>query len=345
MKTTHLRWAAAAATIALVTAGCGGGDSEPSTAVEGDWDAVVEAANEEGSVLLYSSQNPVNLDALKKAFEDEYPDITMEYVRGTDAELNPKVEVENQTGNGAADVHMLTDAAWIENAAESGTYSADLRGPDLEADDYDPAASIIDDKFFLTSAAVFSMGWNTDELPDGLSDPRDLLTPELKGKIGITNPAGIAAYVDFYHFMETNFGPEYLEELAALEPRIYPSALGIAQALTSGEIAATPGVQPLVPEVDSGAPVGWALPDPPWGAPWYSHVLSSAPHPNAAQVLADFMVTQEGQAALSVGYASVLPDVEGAVARAQDIPLPDAAELTPEKNAEYQTEWEAMFLG
>lgn len=345
MKTTprSLRAAAVSAVLALALAACGGGDTAKPAAAEGNWDAVVTAAKAEGSVLLYSSQNPKRLDALKAAFTKAYPEIKMEYVRGTDAELNPKVEVEKQTGKGAADVHMVTDASWITSAEESGTYSTDLRGPDFDAAAYDRQKNVLGGKFFLTSAAVFAMGWNTGAVPAGFSKPQDMLDPKYTGKIGITNPQGIAAYVDFYGFYEKNFGPDFLEKLAKLKPRIYPSALGIAQALTSGEIVAAPGVQPLVAEEAAGAPVKWALPDPAWGTPWYSHVLSAAPHPNAGQVLADFMVTTEGQAALNTGYASVLGGA-GSVADAGDITLPDPTQLTPEKIEAYQQKWEALFL-
>lgn len=331
--------------VALVLAGCGGGGGGRSAPVEGDWDAVVQAANEEGSVLLYSSQNPTRLDALKAAFEKAYPDIDMEYVRGTDAEMDPKVEIENQTGNGAADVHMVTDASWITSAAESGQYSTAPVGPAFDDEAFNRDKNLLDGTFFLTSAAVFAMGWNTDAVPGGFSSPQDMLDDKYAGKIGIVNPQGIAAYVDFYKFYEDHFGPDFLEKLAQLKPRIYPSALGIAQALTSGEIVAAPGVQPLVSEVASGAPVDWKLPDPAWGTPWYTHVLSSAPHPNAAQVLANFMITPDGQAALNAGYASVFGTGDGAVADASNIPLPDPSELTPDKVSAYQQEWERLFLG
>jgi iron(III) transport system substrate-binding protein len=344
VNTKTLRATVVAASLAAVLAGCGSDSNTGNEAVTGDWDAVVAAADDEGSVLLYSSQNPIRLDALEAAFEKAYPNIDMEYVRGTDAEMNPKVEVENQTGKGSADVHMVTDAAWIETASESGQYSSELRGPDFDAEAYNREENVINDSFFLTSAAVFAMGWNTDAVPDGFDSPQDMLTDEYAGKIGVVNPQGIAAYVNFYQFYEDNFGPDFLEQLAELEPRIYPSALGIAQALTSGEIVAAPGVQPLVAEKDSGAPVDWKLPDPAWGTPWYSHVLSAAPHPNAAQVLADFMVTPEGQTALNTGYASVLGEGDGAVADASEVELPDSAELTPEKVSAYQQEWESLFL-
>ncbi|BAH53106.1 ABC transporter substrate-binding protein [Rhodococcus opacus] len=344
MRRVPIKLMSVAVVAAFASAACGSGGSGVNQPVSGTWDDVVAAAKGEGSVLLYSSQNPANLEALKVAFQQEYPEISLEYVRGTDADINPKVEVENQTKRGTADVHMLTDAAWIETAAESGTYSTNLLGPAFDAPEYEPQKSIVSDKFFLTSAAVFSLGWNTTALPGGLQKPADLLDPALKGKIGIVNPSGIASYVDFYRFFEKNFGADYLQKLADLEPRIYPSALGVAQALTSGEIVATPVVQPLVREKESGAPVDWALPSPPWGTPWFTHALSAAPHPNAAQVLANFMVTPAGQKALSLGYASALPGIEGAVARAQDITLPNPSDLTPESLTEYQSDWEKRFI-
>ena len=335
--------AAVAAVLALTTAACG---SSPTASgpVDGAWSDVVAAAQEEGSVFLYSTQPPDNLARLKTAFEDEYPGITLDFVRGTDVEINPRVETENRTGKGTADVHMTSDPAWITTAAESGTYSTPIVGPAFDAPAYERGRSVLDDRFFLVSAAVFALGWNTVALPGGLQTPDDLLTESLRGKIGVVNPAGFAAVVDEYRFFDENWAPDFNRRLAALQPRVYPSALGVAQALNSGEIAATPMVQPLVREQAAGAPVGWVLPQPAWGTPWYSHVLTSAPHPNAAQVLADFLVTEKGQTALSTGYGSALPDIPGAVARAQDIPLPDTSTLTADSVARFQQEWREQFM-
>lgn len=335
--------AAATAFALLGTVACGGSSGSSNQAVDGSWDDVVAAANDEGSVMLYSSQKPANLEALKAAFEAKYPEITMEFVRGTDPEINPRVETESKTGNGTADVHMLTDASWINTAAESGAYSAELLGPALRAPALEPERSVLNNRFFLTSAAVFSMGWNTTAVPNGLSTPDDIIDPAYKGKIGIVNPTGIASYVDMYRFYATNYGEDYWKQIAALNPRVYPSALGVAQALTSGEVVVSPSVQPLVTEVKAGAPVDWALPAKPWGTPWYTQVLKGAPHPNAAQVLADFMVTVEGQTALNDGYAAVLPNIPGAVARAQDIASPETDDLTPEKVDQYSQEWSKLF--
>ena len=145
---------------------------------------------------------------MKAAFNKAYPKISMQFVRGTDGDLNPKIEVEKRTGKGTADVHMVTDAAYIQNAAKSGQYSVDVRGPAFDAAAYDRAKNVINNKFFRTSAAVFAMGWNTKAVPEGFKDPKEMLNEKYAGKIGIVNPQGIASYVDFYRFYEKNFGPD-----------------------------------------------------------------------------------------------------------------------------------------
>ncbi|MCF8571908.1 substrate-binding domain-containing protein [Gordonia sp. HY002] len=336
--------AVVAGAFAILTASaCGSSDDSSSGPVDGSWEDVIAGAESEGSVMLYSSQKPANLEALEAAFEAKYPKIDMEFVRGTDPDINPKVETENKTGKGIADVHMQTDTAWMNAAAESGTYSTDLVGPSFRAADFAPDKSLINDRFAITSAAVFALGWNTNAVPEGLATATDVINPAHKGKIGIMNPTGIASYVDMYRYFAETYGEDYWNKIAALQPRVYPSALGVAQALTSGEIVAAPSVQPLVTEMDSGAPVDWKLAEKPWGTPWYTHALSVAPHPNAAQLLADFMVTREGQTALNSGYAAVLPDIPGAVARTQSITMPATDNLTPEDIQKYSQQWSELF--
>ena len=120
------------------------------------------------------------------------------------------------------------------------------------------------------------------------------------GRIAVIDPAIGPAVVDFYLWMEENSGEDYIEALAAQEPRIYPSALPIGEALTSGEVSAAAYAAPvqLVPAAESGAPVDFGHFR---GRPMRCPVLRSDPEasdsPNAAALLADFMVTAQGQGA------------------------------------------------
>lgn len=334
---------------ALVLTGCGSAGGEQSQ-LAGSWDEIVAAASEEGSVTIYSNHAPANLEALKAAFESEYPGITLTYVRGTDSDLIPKVEVENRTGNAVADLHMTTDAGWIHRSLDSGEYSVEVVAPALEDPDYRAEDGVLDNTFFVSSATSIGLAWNTRNVPEGLSSPEDLLDPRFDGKVGVVSPAGYPAVVHIYRRMDVDYGAGFVDRLAAPGPRIYTSGPGVTQALASGEIWAAPGASmDVLVERDKGAPVDFALPENPIGIPFYSHVLSAAPSPNAAQLLADFMITPAGQEALSKNYIAVLPGipgtgVPGSDVVAQDIELADPETLEADAVEEYVAGWEQKFL-
>lgn len=351
MKSVRVRAALAGTGAALLVMSACSSSQGSDAELAGSWDEIVSAASEEGTVTLYSSHAPANLEALKLAFEEEFPGISVTYVRGTDADLIPKVEVENQTGNAVADVHMTTDAGWVARSVESGQYSVPVVAPGVEAAAYRAEDAMLGDTFFMTSATSIGLAWNTDNVPEGLETPQDLLEPRFDGRVGVVSPAGFPAVVHIYKRMDIDYGQDYVEDLAQLNPQIYTSGPGVTQALASGEVWVAPGASmDVLVERDKGAPVDFALPPDPIGVPFYSHVLSAAPSPNAAQLLAEFMLTEKGQAALSKNYISVLPGVpgtgvEGSDVVAQDLEVADPASIEPDAVTEYVGWWEGLFLG
>ena len=323
--------------LALLVGACGGSDSE-STVASGSWNDVVAAAEKEGNVTIYSGQGTDQLEDLAAKFEQKYPKIKVEVVRGVETDFMPKVEAEARTGKGIADIFVLTDRSWL--TANKDNFHAP-RGPAFDDPAYDRAENVLEDSYFVTNAAVLTFAWNSKRFAGEVQDYSDLIDPALAdGKIGIP-PADGASFVDFYKYLEENYGADFVEKLAAQRPRVYPSALPMAQALGSGEISAATFVQPQVDEQKAGAPVEWGLAKPSWGARFHGALLKSAPHPNAAQVLADFMITSEGQRAIARKNASVLPDIPGAVDITENVRKP--ANLTPEQIREYEEKWNEMF--
>ena len=102
-----------------------------------EWDAIVAAANEEGTVTLYTAQGLDQANQLKAAFEAEYPDITVEVVRDISSNLIPKIEAERQTGSGIADVYVSADTAWWQTNAADG-HIIPMTGPTFDDPEYDP---------------------------------------------------------------------------------------------------------------------------------------------------------------------------------------------------------------
>ena len=340
-----------AMTLALGAAGCGGGSDAADTGPkntdagpQGDsaWDTVIADAKKEGSVTIYSSQGLDQLEDLGKRFEDEYG-IEVTVVRDIDVTLQTTIDAEAKTGKAVADVIAQADPNWASDQADAGAFTPPT-GPAFDVAEYDRDANLTEGGDFISSAAVLTFGWNTSLYPDGLEDYDDLLDPALGGgKIGVMAP-GSAAVVDFYdNYLTDKFGAEFVDQLAAQEPRIYESSLPMAQALASGEIAVGSFVQVMDDEKAAGAPVESGLSDTVWGAQFHTGVLATAPHPNAAQLLANYMITPSGQEAIARKAASVLPDVKGTVTTLDKVAPQDLAAITPDLVAAFQTRFTDLF--
>ena len=225
--------AATDTTAASGTEGEAGGDADAAL------EELVAAAQEEGSVTVYSSQGLDQLNALGAAFEEEYG-VDVEVVRATDADIIPRVETELQTGTSGGDLVVTAAQAFMETHAAAGDFVDPTASPQLAGlGDYDADQYMHDGNIFEVGAAILTFGWNTDLVPDGLTDYPDLLDPSLAGgKVGVPDPAIGPALVDFYLWLEEEFGEQFVADLAAQEPRIYPSSLPMGEALQSGEIFA-----------------------------------------------------------------------------------------------------------
>lgn len=306
-----------------------------------EWAKVIEAAKKEGSATIYSAQGLVLLNELADRFKKEYG-IPVQVVRAGDFESWPKVDAEFSTGRGIADIFIAADEGVVRDRHSKG-YSVPPKGPAFDNPVYDRATRIPQGTYFESNAFVSAYAWNKELFPSGLKDYPDMLRPDLAGKIGVPN-ATTPTFVDFYMYLEANYGADFLPRLAALRPRLYPGALPIGQAVASGEISVAAYGQPLVDEQKKGAPVEWALPKKVWGARFWGQILKTAPHPNAAQVLANFIVTPTGQEALARLTASVLPNIPGTLTTTGNVHRQDLTKLTPEAVKAYQEKWRAMFV-
>ena len=305
------------------------------------WNKIVDAAKKEGAVTIYSSQGLVLLNDLADKFKKEYG-ISVTVVRGVDSELWPKVDAELSTGRGIADIAVLTDVLAMTDRSAKGMYIAPV-GPAFDNPAYERKSKMPTGNFFETNAFVVAFGWNKDLFPAGIRDYPDMLNPALSGKIGVPNPS-VPALVDFYLFLEQNFGADFVVKLGALKPRIYPGALPLGQAVVSGEIAVAAYAQPLIDEQKKGAPVDWKVATKAWGARFYGQIPKTAPHPNAAQVLSNYIITPAGQEAVARLTASTLPNIPGTLTTTANVHRADMAKLTPDNVKAYQEKWRKLFI-
>jgi len=310
-------------------------------ATKAQWQKIIAKAKAEGSVTLYTSHNPTNLADVAAKFKDKYG-ITVQVNRQIDSVLATQVTAEEGGAKAVADIWMQASLPYTLGAVKNG-WIVDAVGPDFFNKRFDRTKYAKPGKAWAVAAAVLSLGWNTQRVSGGIKDYPDLLKSEFaNGKIGVPQPS-VPAYVDFYLWLEQTYGASYVAKLGAQKPKVYLSSLPTSQALNSGELAAAVAVPgTTLDDKAKGAPVDFTTPKTgAWNAPWWGMILKQAPHPNAAQLLANYLVTPAGQQALNHRYGAVLkgiPDTYYVPLRRQKL-----AELTPAKVAAYQAKWNSMF--
>ncbi|HEX2302924.1 MAG TPA: extracellular solute-binding protein [Gaiella sp.] len=297
---------------AFAATGASGNTSAVSPYTAAQWNSLVAKAKQEGSVTVYSSEHPVYLQDLANKFKERYG-ITVTVNRAVDNVLVTQVTAEHGTGNVKADLWISASKPQVLGALKNG-WVADAKGPSFFMKRYDRTRFAKPGKAFAVGTAVLAIGWNSRAVPQGIKDYPGFLNQSLAGgKIGVPDPKAAPAFIDFYLWLQENYGANYLSRLAALKPKIYVSTLPMQQAMTSGEIAATILTPATTRDLKAqGAPVDFAVPPKgAWNAVWFGMVLKKAPHPNAAQLLADYFVTPEGQGLVHKSYGSVLKGVPG----------------------------------
>ncbi|HEY2936317.1 MAG TPA: extracellular solute-binding protein [Gaiellaceae bacterium] len=307
------------------------------------WNAMVAKAKQEGRVTIYTIGAPTGYQAVAAKFKELYG-ISVTVNRQVDNTLLAQINAEETTGKAVADVWVAAAKPLVLGALQH-KWVTDAVGPNFFAKRYDRSKLLIG-KAWITGSSLLGVAWNTQAVPGGVKDLTDFLKPEFKGKLSIPDPRISPANVDWYNWVKATYGAGFLGKLAAQNPKVYGSSLTATQAVASGEIigATQSAGSAAVSLKAAGAPVGYGLPNHgnAWNAGNIGMILRQAPHPAAAQVLANFLISPEGQALAQAGLGALYPNVPGTfyspprVARAND--------LSPAKVSAFITEWSKLFL-
>jgi len=256
---------------------------------------VREKAEAEGKAVFYASMTTSDVKALVDGFKQLYPKIDAQFYRTGDSQLMEKVMTEGRAGKPLWDViahtgfygHLLKKRGMLE------AYDSPERK--FYRDAYkDPQAFWTS---IYTTYAVF--GYNTRLVPKA-SIPKsyeDLLKPEWKGQIGME----ARAYEWFATAMRNMGGEEkglaFMRRFAQQQPQPRSGRTLIAQLVGAGEFKGSVSVYSQSYEIlkAAGAPVEWVALDPVYASVHPTGIAAKAPHPNAARLLMDFLLSKKGQ--------------------------------------------------
>lgn len=326
----------AAASLAMTAcSGGSGSDSEAQEATDLDaaTQALVDEATEAGSVTLYSMVDEAVLREVAADFESIYG-ITVEPVRLVSADLAQRFSSEASTGSSPADLIMLTDSPFYDEALEQGWISsfADAELPESLAGEFPEDLYTHEGSTPMVSFVPTETVYNTDLVESAPTSWEDYADPAYAGKIQIAEVDSSPANVAFWSLMRNEFGDELLEGIAANQPTVSGGAVPGTQAVAAGEGAlGHPGVLPVIKNLqDSGAPVEVASMSPTTGPEVGLGLAENSPNPAGAKLLAAYLMSEDGNLSFNEAASQISPfDTEGMerFTRTSEVELSEAAEL------------------
>src|SRR6516162_5377116 len=239
---------------------------------------LIAKAREEGTLTFYTSMATTESGPLAQAFEKKYG-AKVQLWRALSENVLQRALTEARGGRRSMDV-VETNAPEVEALAREEVVG-EFNSPSLA--DLPPWAIPPHRRWFGDRANLWVVGYNTgkvkrEELPamlEGFADPR------WKGRLALEATDSDWMY-GVVSFMGEARGLEFFRRLAALKPEMRKGHVLVAQLVAAGEL-------PLCLTIYSGnadsikakgGPIDWAAVE---------------PHPHAALLFADFVLSPEGQ--------------------------------------------------
>jgi iron(III) transport system substrate-binding protein len=258
---------------------------------------VLDAAKKEGSLTFYTSMQTPESAPLSAAFEKKYG-IKVNLWRATSEQVIQRAITEARGNRNSLDV-VETNAPEVEALARESVV-AEYYSPHFK--DFPDWALPAHHKWTSARANLWIVAFNTnkvkrEDIPatyEGFTDPK------WRGWIGIeaTDQDWMYAVVQF---LGEERGMEMFRKLAALKPDMRLGHALLAELIAAGEVPV--GLTVYSGNADSlkkkGAPIDAVPVEPIVGRPQAVAVAARAPHPNAALLFADFLLSPDGQKVLN----------------------------------------------
>ncbi|WP_249124118.1 ABC transporter substrate-binding protein [Saccharopolyspora erythraea] len=275
-------------------------------------------------LVLYSAAGKEAEDLTLARFTAE-TGIQVELTRLPNNKLAERALSEHGAGRLGADVIRLTDPRTARDFGEAGVY-VPYRTP--FHDKLAAAGATVDANWFPAYYFVNAMAYNsaihTQNPPDGWEDLAD---PRYEGQLGIVAITTGGTLQALTRFQIEEFGPQYLDRLAAQQPRVFNSTSTEVDALARGEISiATVSFNNAFGAQSHGAPIRLVVPEEGVSASEGPLGLTPKGADNpAAQVFANWSLSKAGQKFVgSQGFVPVRTDIGPVRAGEYELPTADS---------------------
>jgi iron(III) transport system substrate-binding protein len=302
---------------------------------------LVAGAKKEGALTLYTTMTPEDAAPLVATFEKKYG-VKVTMWRGINQKLLQRALAEAQAGKLAVDVfegsgHVM-EILYREGLLEK-FHSPEFK--DIPKEAFPRHGHYAPDNLLFTV-----MGWNTklvkpEEVPNTYED---LLNPKWSGKLGLerSNVIWFAAVVKA---MGEEKGLAFFQKLAAQKPQVRSGHTLMTELVVAGEIpiVLTLYNQAVDKYKQRGAPIEWKALAPAFGRADGIAIAKQAPHPHAALLFADFVLSAEGQRIIKTANRVPVNRTVDTSFKQHNFGIVDLAAVMDEWDV-WEKRWNALFI-
>ncbi len=308
-----------------------------------EWESTLAAAKKEGKVVVSGPAGADVRDALTAGFQKKYPGIQVEYDGSNTREFTPRVAAERKAGQFLWDVFIhgapeLVIPLGAFDPLEPALMAADVKNPKTwrggAIEFLDPGKTVM----VMTPFQRGTIFYNTKLVnPKEFNSYKELLDPKWKGKMVVDDPrksSGPGQATFTFFLLHPELGQDFIRALAKQQLTISADYAQEVDVVAQGKYLLLIGTADFIAieRAKLGVPIGVVDPrqlkegsdvSPANGD---LALFNRAPHPNAAKVYINWLLSKEGQTlfARANGYVSARLDVPTDHVPAWRVPQPGA---------------------
>jgi ABC-type Fe3+ transport system substrate-binding protein len=255
-------------------------------------------AKAEGRVVFYTTMGIDTVGPVTKAFEEKYPFLKVEVLKGNSEGLFNRAIIEHQSSNVHGDVINVSALPLLKRRKMLAVYRP------RETAMFPPKFTDPDGTWVGLVGNYYVLGYNPQLVPraNAPRDWNDIIHPWWKGKIALDRED-----YEWFGAMLEYLGPEkgrrFMEDFAKQQLNWRKGHSLLAQLVAAGEFSSSILYAHRTQLFkDRGAPLEWVKTTKPIVVSINSvGILNNSPNPNAARLLTEFLLSEVGQKLLFAG--------------------------------------------
>ncbi|MBV9785319.1 MAG: extracellular solute-binding protein [Acidisphaera sp.] len=299
--------------------------------------ADVAGAEKEGALIVYSTDPEDGTAHLLADFHAAFPKIATNYIRLQAGALYAKVISERQASSYLVDDLQLSDVGFILDFQKRGGF-AQYVSPEMAA--FKPEYKSTPEGFWTWGAIIMAgIAYNPSAVPPAQAPKswHDLLDPKWADGVSVKVSNSGLQHETWYE-LKRLYGDEYWTKFAEQKPRAFDSYVQQYDRAVNGQdkIIATAQYSGYLQFKAKGAPINFVYPaDGLPAGPETWGVVANAPHPQAARLFMDWLLSVAGQT--SYGTSLFLNSAR------DDVPPPPGGVKVDKLKLLFPADWNAFL--